>query len=74
MVLALQSTTLDINTNVEAGLKIMNGLSWHLVEDGYLGIGKHCMDTIWTCQSGTSFTKCCSEQNRKMDIVELFLN
>ena len=22
-------------------LKIMNGLSWHLVEDGYLGIGKH---------------------------------
>ena len=33
--------TLDINTNVEAGLKIMNGLSWHLVEDGYLGIGKH---------------------------------
>ena len=28
--------------NVEAGLKIMNGLSWHLVEDGYLGIGKHC--------------------------------
>ena len=41
MVLALQSTTLDINTNVEARLKIMNGLSWHLVEDGYLGIGKH---------------------------------
>ena len=41
MVLALQSTTLDINMNVEAGLKIMNGLSWHLVEDGYLGIGKH---------------------------------
>ena len=40
MVLASQSTTLDINTNVEAGLKIMNGLSWHLVEDGYLGIGK----------------------------------
>ena len=38
MVLALQSTTLDINTNVEAGLKIMNGLSWHLVEDGYLGM------------------------------------
>jgi len=41
VVLALQSTTLDINTNVEAQLKIMNGLSWHLVEDGYLGIGKH---------------------------------
>ena len=41
MVLALQSTTLDINTNVEARLKIMNGLSWHLVEDGYLGRGKH---------------------------------
>ena len=41
MVLALQSTTLDINTNVEAGLKIMNGLSWHLVEDGYLGRGNH---------------------------------
>ena len=39
MVLALQSTTLDINTNVEAVLKIMNGLRWHLVEDGYLGIG-----------------------------------
>ena len=42
MVLALQSTTLDINTNVEARLKIMNGLSWNLVGDGYLGIGKHC--------------------------------
>ena len=46
MVLALQTTTLDINTNVEAGLKIMNGLSWHLVEDGYLGIGKHCRKLI----------------------------
>ena len=46
MVLALQSTTLDINTNIEAGLKIMNGLSWHLVEDGYLGIGKHCRKWI----------------------------
>ena len=46
MVLALQSTTLDINTNVEARLKIMNGLSWHLVEDGYLGIGKHCRKWI----------------------------
>ena len=75
MVLALQTTTLDINTNVEARLKIMNGLSWHLVEDGYLGIGKHCrMGTIWTCQSGTSFTNCYSEQNRKMNIFELFLN
>ena len=41
MVLALQSTTLDINTNVEVVLKIMNGLRWHLVEDGYLGIVKH---------------------------------
>ena len=46
MVLALQATTLDINTNVEAQLKIMNGLSWHLVEDGYLGIGKHCRKWI----------------------------
>ena len=46
MVLALQSTTLDINTNVEAGLKIMNGLSWHLVEDGYSDIGKHCRKWI----------------------------
>ena len=46
MVLALQSTTLDRNMNVEAGLKIMNGLSWHLVEDGYLGIGKHCRKWI----------------------------
>ena len=46
MVLALQTTTLDINTNVEAGLKIMNGLSWHLVEDGSLGIGKHCRKWI----------------------------
>ena len=27
VVLALQGTALDINTNVEAGLKIMNGLS-----------------------------------------------
>ena len=27
--------------NVEAGLKIMNGLSLNFVEDGYLGIGKH---------------------------------
>ena len=41
MVLALQSTRLDINTNVEAGLKIMNGLSWHLVQGRYLVIGKH---------------------------------
>ena len=41
MVLALQSTSLDINTIVESGLKLMNGLRWHLVEDGYLGIGKH---------------------------------
>ena len=41
VVLALQSNTLNINTNVEARLKIINGLSWHLVEDGYLGIGKH---------------------------------
>ena len=24
----------------------MNGLSWHLVEDGYLGIGKHCRKWI----------------------------
>ena len=46
MVLALQTTTMDINTNVEARLKIMNGLSWHLVEDGYLGIGKHCRKWI----------------------------
>ena len=38
----MQTTTLDITTNVEARLKIMNGLSWHLVEDDYLGIGKHC--------------------------------
>ena len=41
MVLALRTTTLDITMNVEARLKIMNGLSWHLVEDGYLGRGKH---------------------------------
>ena len=41
MVLALQTTTLDITTNVESRLKIMNGLSWYLLEDGYLGIGKH---------------------------------
>ena len=46
MVLALQTTTLDINTNVEARLKIMNGLSWHLVEDGYLARGKHCRKLI----------------------------
>ena len=46
MVLALQTTTLDITTNVEARLKIMNGSSWHLVEDGYLGIGKHCRKWI----------------------------
>ena len=46
MVLALQTTTLDINTNVEAGLKIMNGLSKNFVEDGYLGIGKHCKKWI----------------------------
>ena len=32
------------------------------------------MDSIWTCQSGTSFTKCCFEQDRKMNVVELFLN
>ena len=46
MVLVLQSTTMDINMNVEAGLKIVNGLSWYLVEDGYLGIGKHCRKWI----------------------------
>ena len=46
MVLGLQTTTLDITTNVEAQLKIMNGLSWHLVENGYLGIGKHCRKWI----------------------------
>ena len=46
MVLALQSTTLDKNMNVEAGLKIMNGLSWNLVDDGYLGIRKHCRKWI----------------------------
>ena len=46
MVLALQSTTLDINTNAEARLKIINGLSWHLVEGCYLGIGKHCRKWI----------------------------
>ena len=32
------------------------------------------MDIIWTCQSGTSFTNCSSEQNRKMNIFELFMN
>ena len=41
MVVALQTTTLDITTNDESWLKIMYGLSRHLVEDGYLGIGKH---------------------------------
>ena len=46
MVLALKSTTLDKSMNVEAGLKIMNGLSRNLVEDGYLGIGKHCRKLI----------------------------
>ena len=46
MILALQTTTPDINTNVEAGLKIMNGLSWHLVEDGYFSIGKLCRKWI----------------------------
>jgi len=46
VVLALQSTTLDINPNFEAGLKIMNGLSSNLVEDGYLGRGKHCRKWI----------------------------
>ena len=46
MVLDLQCTTLEINTTVEAGLKIMKGLSWHLVEDDYLGIGKHCRKWI----------------------------
>ena len=46
MVLALQTPTLDITMNVEARLKIMNGLCWHLVGDGYLGIGKHCRKWI----------------------------
>ena len=46
VVLALQTTTLDINTNVEARLKIMYGSCWHLVEDGYLGIEKHCRKWI----------------------------
>ena len=74
MVLALQSTTLDINTNVEAGLKIMNGLSWHLVEDGYLGIGKHCRKWILFGHAKVVLSFTNSEQNRKMNIFELFLN
>ena len=75
MVLDLQSTTLDINTNVEDRLKIMNGLSWDLVEDGYLGIEKHCRKWILF-----GHAKVLPSQsvvlNRigKMNIVELFLN
>ena len=76
MVLALQTTTLDINTNVEARLKIMNGLSWHLVEDGYLGIGKHCRKWIPFGHAKVVLPSqsVVSEQNRKMNIFELFLN
>ena len=75
MVLALQTTTLDINTNVEARLKIMNGLSWHLVEDGYLGIGKHCRKWILFGHAKVVLpSQCFYEQNRKMNIFKLFFN
>ena len=76
MVLALQSTTLDININVEAGLKIMNGLSWHLVEDGYLGIGKHCRKWILFGHAKVVLPSQSAALNRigKMNIFELFLN
>ena len=65
MVLALQSTTLDINTNIEAGLKVMNGLSWHLVEDGYLGIGKHCRKWILFGHAKVVLPSQCSSLERK---------
>ena len=40
MVLALQSTTPNINMNVEAGLKI-EWIELKFPGGGYLGIGKH---------------------------------
>ena len=66
MVLALQSTMLDKNMNVEAGLKIMNGLSWHLVEDGYLGIGKHCRKLIPFGHAKIVLPSQCSSMDRNL--------
>ena len=66
MVLALQTTTLDITTNVEARLKIMNGLSWHLVEDGYLGIGKHCRKLIPFVHTKVVLPSQCSSMDRNL--------
>ena len=66
MVVALRSTTLDKNMNVEAGLKIMNGLSWHLVEDGYLGIGKHCRKLIPFGHAKVVVPSQCSSMDRNL--------
>ena len=66
MVLALRTTTLDITTNVEARLKIINGLSWHLVEDGYLGIGKHCRKLIPFGHAKVVLPSQCSSMDRNL--------
>ena len=46
MVLALQSTTLDINTNVESWAQNNEWIELAFGGDGYLGIGKHCRKWI----------------------------
>ena len=66
MVLALQTTTLDITINVEARLKIMNGLSWHLVEDGNLGIGKHCRKWILFGHAKVVLSSQCSSMDKNL--------
>ena len=66
MVLALQTTTLDMTTNVEARLKIINGLSWNLVEDGYLGIGKHCRKLLPFGHAKVVLSSQCSSMDRNL--------
>jgi len=64
--LALQSTTLDRNMDVEAGLKWMNGLSWNLVEDGHLVIGKHCKNLIPFGHAKVVLPSQCSSLDRNL--------
>ena len=66
MVLALQTTTLDITKNVEARLKIMNGLSWYLLDDGYLGIGKHCRKWILFGHAKVVLPSQCSSMDKNL--------
>ena len=65
MALALQNTTLDRNMNVEAGLKLIKGLSCNLVEDSNLGIGRHCKFFIPFVHAKVVLPSQCSSLDRK---------